>query len=210
MGRTRSTLLMRVRDPADGRAWGEFLRLYEPLLTAYVRRRGPGEDDTREIVQDVFVRLVRTLPDFRLDRQKGRFRTWLWQICQSALVDWARRRRRRARAEDGWLNRLSEASPPSELESDDDWPTMHRDRVLSFALETVHRRSRPTTWACFERHLLQRCSSAEVAAELGLSVNAVDVNSCRVLDRVKRFCAEYLEELADGVEPLSTGPPAGP
>jgi hypothetical protein len=40
MDRTRSTLLMRVRDPADGRAWGEFVRLYEPLLTAYVRRKG--------------------------------------------------------------------------------------------------------------------------------------------------------------------------
>jgi hypothetical protein len=34
MDRTRSTLLMRVRDPADAEAWGEFVALDEPLLTA--------------------------------------------------------------------------------------------------------------------------------------------------------------------------------
>jgi RNA polymerase sigma-70 factor (ECF subfamily) len=182
------------------------VRLYEPLLTAYVRRRGPGEEDTREIVQDVFVRLVKTLPDFRLDRQKGRFRSWLWQICQSALVDWARRRRRRARAEDGWLNRLSEASWPNESDSDDLWVGMHRRRVLTFALETVRTRSRRKTWACFERHLLQRRPSAAVAGELGVTVNAVDVNSSRVLDRVREFCDKYLEGLTDDVDVLSAGP----
>ena len=34
MDRTRSTLLMRVRDPADAEAWGEFVALDEPLLRA--------------------------------------------------------------------------------------------------------------------------------------------------------------------------------
>ena len=34
MDQTRSTLLMRVRDPADAEAWGEFVALDEPLLTA--------------------------------------------------------------------------------------------------------------------------------------------------------------------------------
>ena len=34
MDRTRSALLMRVRDPADAEAWGEFVALDEPLLRA--------------------------------------------------------------------------------------------------------------------------------------------------------------------------------
>ena len=34
MDRTRSTLLMRVRDPAEAEAWGEFVALFETLLTA--------------------------------------------------------------------------------------------------------------------------------------------------------------------------------
>jgi RNA polymerase sigma-70 factor (ECF subfamily) len=210
MDRTRSTLLMKVRDPANSMAWGEFVELYEPLLMAYVRHRGLGEEDTRDVVQDVLARLVKALPEFRLDRQRGRFRTWLWKICQSALGDWARRRRRRVRAEDGWLNRLSEATPSSKSDLDVEWITMHRRRVLSFALEAVRKRSRPTTWTCFDRHVLQMRPSAQVAGELDLTVNAVDVNSSRILDRVRKFCTEYLEDLADGVDVLPAEPSAGP
>ena len=157
-------------------------------------------------MQDVFARLVKSLPDFELERRRGRFRTWLWQVCRSALVDWARRRRRQARAEDAWLRQLSESPPQDPSDSDPEWGNLHRRRVLAFALERVRARSRPATWACFDRHLLQGRPTAEVAEELGLSANAVDINSSRILDRLRRFCAEYLEELADGVEPLPRRP----
>jgi RNA polymerase sigma factor (sigma-70 family) len=206
MDQTRSTLLMRVRDPADAEAWGEFVALYEPLLTAYLRHQGLGPEDTRDVVQDVFARLVKNLPDFELERRRGRFRTWLWQVCRSALVDWARRRRRQSRAEDAWLRQLSESPSESGGDADPRWGTMHRRRVLAFALERVRARSRLTTWACFERHLLQGLPSAEVAGELGLSVNAVDVNCSRILARLRKFCADYLEELADGLDPLPARP----
>jgi RNA polymerase sigma-70 factor (ECF subfamily) len=202
MDRTRSTLLVRVRDPADSQAWGEFVALYQPLLTAYLRKRGLGTEDARDVAQDVFARLVKNLPGFELDRHRGRFRTWLWQVCQSAMVDWARRRRRRTSAEDAWLKRLSESPSPSVSDSDPDWGPMHRRRVVTFAMERVRARTRPATWACFEGHVLQKMPSAEVARAVGLTANAVDVNCSRVLDRIRRFCSEHLEELADGPEPL--------
>jgi RNA polymerase sigma-70 factor (ECF subfamily) len=135
MDHTRSTLLMRVRDPDDSRVWGEFVALYEPLLSAYLRHRGLGPEDTRDVVQDVFARLVKSLPEFELERQRGRFRSWLWQVCRSALVDWARRRRRQSRAEDAWLRQLSESPSESQGDSDSHWGTLHRRRVLAFAVE---------------------------------------------------------------------------
>jgi RNA polymerase sigma-70 factor, ECF subfamily len=202
MDQTRSTLLGRIRDPADAKAWGEFVALYQPLLTAYVRRRGLGEEDVRDVVQDVFARLVKSLPEFELARHRGRFRTWLWQVCQSALCDWARRQRRRSRAEDVWLKRLSNAPLPGTGDSDAEWERLHRRRVLSFALDQVRARSQPASWACFERHLLRRKPSALVALELGVSANAVNINCSRILDRIRRFCAEHQEDLADALEPL--------
>jgi hypothetical protein len=74
---------------------------------------------------------------------------------------------------------------------------------LSFALEKVRARSRPASWACFERHVLQRRPSAEVAGALGLTTNAVNINCSRILDRVRKLCAEYLEEPADDLDDLS-------
>ena len=57
MDQTRSTLLTRVRDPADAEAWGELVVLYEPLLKSYLRHRGLGAEDQRDVVQEVYARL---------------------------------------------------------------------------------------------------------------------------------------------------------
>jgi RNA polymerase sigma-70 factor (ECF subfamily) len=206
MEHTRITLLVRVRDPADTQAWGEFVALYQPLLTAYVRQRGLGEDDARDVVQDVFARLIKSLPEFELARHRGRFRTWLWQVCRSALCDWARRRRRQSRAEDAWLKRLSDAPSSRTGDSDAEWERLHRRRVLAFALEKIRSRSQPASWACFEGHLLQRKPSALVARELRLSTNAVNINCSRILTRIRTFCAEHLEDLANGHDALPGGP----
>jgi RNA polymerase sigma-70 factor, ECF subfamily len=205
MDRTRSSLLLRVRDPADAAAWGEFLALYEPLVSSYIRHRGLGEEDSRDVVQDVLARLVKSLGDFELDRQRGRFRTWLWQVCQSALVDWARKKKRQARAENAWLERLSKLPPHSDDDPDAEWEHLHRRHVLAFALQKVRARSRPATWACFERHVLQKEPASDAARALGLSVNAVNVNCSRILSKIRNYCAEHLEGLADGCNTLPDG-----
>ena len=74
--------------------------------------------------------------------------------------------------------------------------------MLGYALAQVRARSRPSTWACFEGHVLHGRTAAEVAAELGVSPNVVAVNSSRVLARLRSYCRDYLEDLADGDEPL--------
>ncbi len=81
---TSNTLLRRVRDVTDAVSWGEFVRRYEPLLLSYVRGRGLQENDALDVVQDVFARLHRALPSFQLNRERGRFRTWLYQVASSA------------------------------------------------------------------------------------------------------------------------------
>src|SRR4051794_16340254 len=102
MTETRSSLLHRLRDPADRESWGEFVALYEPLLLAYVGSKGLQESDARDVVQEVLVKLHHVLPDFQFDRARGRFRTWLWQVTSNAIADWARARKRHAREEDAW------------------------------------------------------------------------------------------------------------
>ena len=207
MMETRSSLLCRVRNPADTAGWHEFVTLYEPLLLAYVCKKGLTKPDAADVVQEVLARLVKALPDFELKRESGRFRTCLWRVTYSALADWGRRQRRRAAAERAW----AEAAATEPLEAGDsvddrepetDWLTLHRRRVLEFAKAQVRARSLPRTWACFEQHVLRGRPSAEVAAELGLTANAVTVNASRVLARLRDHCRTYLEELADGDDAL--------
>src|SRR4051812_17885583 len=73
MTETRTSLLRRVRNPADSASWAEFVGLYEPLLMAYVRQRGLDEHDARDVVQSIFITLLRKMPGFELDKSRGRF-----------------------------------------------------------------------------------------------------------------------------------------
>jgi hypothetical protein len=52
--------------------------------------------------------------------------------------------------------------------------------------------------------VLQRRPGAEVAGDLGLTVNSVNVHCSRILGRVRKLCNEHLEGLADGDEFLPT------
>src|SRR6516165_4697819 len=51
---TRHSLIVKLRDPADGAAWGEFVALYEPLIYRLARRKGLQDADARDLCQAVF------------------------------------------------------------------------------------------------------------------------------------------------------------
>jgi RNA polymerase sigma-70 factor (ECF subfamily) len=203
MTETRSTLLERLRDPADREGWDEFFALYEPLLLAYVRSKGLQEHDANDVVQIVFTKLHKAMPDFALDRSRGRFRTWLWQVTCNAIADWARARKRQAREEDAWRERWGDQGAAADSEPDNEWSDSYRKRVLEFALARVRAGSQPNTWACFEQRILRGRPTDAVASELGMTVNAVKVNASRVLARVRQQCAVYMENLSELSDPRS-------
>ncbi len=108
--RTNLSLIKNVRDPSDGESWRRFHEFYAPLLMRYLRRLGLEEDRANDLVQDVFVRLLQAMPTFELDSSVGRFRSYLWKLTYSALVDQARRVKTRLQAEEQWVKRFHESS----------------------------------------------------------------------------------------------------
>ncbi|MDB5309216.1 MAG: rpoE 1 [Gemmataceae bacterium] len=189
--KTSSSLLSRLRDPNDQESWAEFVALYEPLLVRYVRKKGLGEHDAQDVVQGIFVALLRKLPMFQLDRDRGQFRTWLWQVTHNAVVDWARSRKRAQKAE----GRVRETWQETGTQPDQDWDAEVRKRVLEFALQKVRGQTNPPTWVCFEEHLLKGRPGAEVGAELGVPANTVYVYALRVMKKVREQCEAYQEDL---------------
>src|SRR5438105_695845 len=49
---TRLSLLMRVRDLADGVSWREFHAIYHPLICGYLRSLGLKEHDANDLTQE--------------------------------------------------------------------------------------------------------------------------------------------------------------
>lgn len=199
MDKTRSSLLRRVRDPLDEESWREFLALYEPILISYTRKAGLQEHDALDVVQTIFAALLKKMQEFELDRERGRFRTWLWRVMYNAVVDWRRQKGRQQRAENAV--RMTD-EPWTGPDEPDEWRDDLRERVVSFAFERVKEKTHQKTWRCFQLHIINARPSAEVADTFGITVNSVNVNCSRVLRRVREQCRDYLEDLDDdtGIE----------
>jgi len=178
MNTTPVSLLERLRQPAEQQAWEEFVELYTPLLFFWTRRLGLASAEAADLVQDVFTVLVQAMPEFRYDKQKS-FRGWLKTILTNR---WRNRRRRPAEVS---LDAAAvPAVPPRDADSLEE--REYRQYLVGRALELMQAEFEPSTWkACWELVVAGR-PAAEVAATLGLTVNAVYLAKSRVLRRLRQ------------------------
>src|SRR5712664_284376 len=85
---TRASLLVRLRDPHDGVAWGQFVDLYAPLVYGYVRKQGLQDADAADLCQEVLTAVAGAVGRLEYDPQRGAFRNWLFTIVRRRLADW--------------------------------------------------------------------------------------------------------------------------
>ncbi len=71
---THATLLARLADDCDPKAWSEFVDRYGKLIRGFASRYGLQDADCDEVVSEVLAALSRSLPGFRYDPAKGLFR----------------------------------------------------------------------------------------------------------------------------------------
>jgi RNA polymerase sigma-70 factor, ECF subfamily len=182
MHTTPPSLLQQLRSPDDQRAWCCFVDLYTPLLFYWARRVGLQESDAADLVQEVFTLLIRKLPEFTYDQNKG-FRNWLRTVLMNK---WREIERRQLSAPAG-------GEMPERTVGDDIAVLAEEEfqRHLAVrALELMQAEFQPATWkACWEHAAVGR-PAAEVAAELGMSVNAVYLATSRVLRRLRQELAD--------------------
>lgn len=202
MSITRVSLIERVSNPGDADAWAEFVGIYEPVLIGYLRAssrcRGLDANDVDDLVQTVFIKLFRTLPRFSLDRQRGRFRTFLYRMTMNAMIDYLRAGRRRATATET-VEELPDLDAPEE--PDGQWNEQYRQAIFERVARQVREEivaTNPKKWTSFEEHCLKDRQAKEVADELGISATLVYQNTSRVLQAIRQQClAVYDEDLAD-------------
>lgn len=185
---TSASLLERLRDPADGRAWQRLVDLYTPLIHGWLARHGVKQPDLDDLTQDVLVVLVREMPGFQHTERRGAFRHWLRMVTVNRLRGfWRGQSRIAAGMGDGkdleqTLDELENAdSALSRL-----WDEEHNRHVAHRLLELIEPEFTATTWQAFRRQVLEGHPAREVAAALGISVNAVLIAKSRVLQRLRQ------------------------
>lgn len=144
--------------------------------------------DAADVVQEVFISVMRGIGDFERQKSAGSFRSWLATITRNRTADYFRRVAKTQSAAGGSdammaLEQLAEAVDATiTLENIQGALTRQLLTQVQVEFET-------NTWTAFWLTTMEGKSASEVAATIGLSRASVYQAKSRVLSRLRqRLC----------------------
>jgi RNA polymerase sigma factor (sigma-70 family) len=160
-------------------------------LWNFIRRRVANESDAEDILQDVFYELVQA---YRLMKPIEQVSAWLYRVARNRIIDRFRGKRPEAStdapvafAEDGAELRLEDLLPSPEAGPEADFAR----RVLLEELDTALEELPDEQREAFVAHELEGRSFKELAAETGVSANALRLR--------KHYAVAHLRERLDAI-----------
>lgn len=193
MNDTSVSLLERIRQSGAEGSWTRLVDAYGPMIRRWLGQAGIASADVDDIAQEVLVVVLAKLPQF--DRQRtGSFRNWLRKVTLYCLRDYrkAAHRRRMATGESQYEQMLVElADADSRLSKL--WNAEHDRHLLRHLLDQVRGSFSATTLEAFQRLVLEEHSPDDVAAALGMTVNAVFIAKSRVLAKLRELGEGLIE-----------------
>lgn len=173
----RSELLAIQYRRGDPEAMAELVLIWQDPLYYYVRRLVPEDEEALDVVQDVWVLVIRR---FRQLRNPAAFPAWLFKIARSVAYG----RVRKSRPQE----MLTVDSFASQEEGEED-----SDPLAQFTAERVHEGLTRVSVAhrdCLTLHFIEGFSLAEVSQIVGVPVGTVKSR----LHYAKKALRRVLEE----------------
>jgi len=189
MNTTRGSLLLRLRDPGNSQAWGEFMSIYQPLLTRYSRSRGLGAADAEDVAQHCLTVITQKIQDFEYDPRYGRFRAWLRKMVDNRIVDLLRRRHERCADSSDFRRPQQRERSPDEV-----WGQIWLEEHLRHCMRVVKAQVAPKTFEAFFRTAINEQPVETVCAELGMTANQLYVARSRVTRRLQDIMRELIDD----------------
>ena len=197
---TPVSLLVRLASDRTGirdeSGWTRLFELYAPAIRAFADERG-GEDESEDVVQEVFMRLVEVLREGRVavGGDAGKFRRYLATLVRNELV--SRWRRRMARGEGANVS-LDDPGADVEATVDSDtaalidakWRLARRKAAVEWALTKTA--LSPQSKAVYRAYVIEERSIGDVAVAFGISRNSVSQIKTRVERLVSAIENEFI------------------
>ena len=188
---TTTALLCGLLDPGAEQSWLEFDARFRPIVRGFAMKLGLSEADADDVTQETLARFVKYYRQGKYDRTRGRLSSWLIAIAQNCIADV--RQRRAVRKEHRGESAIEGLSETNALESV--WAEESRRAILEHAMRELRETTRldPRTIAAFELLAFNQKAPAEIAAEMGLSVDSVYAAKNRCLTQLREILARLNE-----------------
>ena len=193
---TSLELLKRLAAEVTGRydaSWERFFALYTPAIRRFVELNDSTHDPD-DVVQDVYLQLVKVLRAGKYKPEKARFRTFLAMLIRRQLISLYRKENARGRVNFVPFEELESdpiVDPSQGEELDLCWARARHDAVVSHILTKTALSDQSKR--VYKAFLSGGKTLKEIAAENGISENLVRQIKFRVDKRI-----EILEEEIDG------------
>jgi RNA polymerase sigma factor (sigma-70 family) len=165
---TEVTSLTRGLVRCEDAAWRDFHVRFYSRLKAQVQARGVPECESAEVVQRVYLRVLRHAKVFRRHED---FDAWLSCLTRCEVIDTSRRERRRS-----WLG-----------ERYQQWQELRRSADVGDGtdLEIALAQLEETDRSMWVRHYVEGWSQEELAREQATTVKAVESKLARLRKRLR-------------------------
>ncbi|MFO0930317.1 MAG: sigma-70 family RNA polymerase sigma factor [Gemmataceae bacterium] len=188
-------MLRRVKAQ-DAEAWWRFVHLYGPLIYRWCTQAGVRTADMEDIAQEVFRAVAAAIAGFRHDRSGDSLRGWLRQITRNKICDAIRKMPPGGEGVGGSDAQMHMLQVAEQALSDLDPASAEADRLLLYrrAIESIMDDFEEHTRQAFYRVVVNGQSPADVASDLGMSINSVYLARARIMRRIREEFDGIIDE----------------
>ena len=197
---TRRTLLSRLKDWNDQENWRVFFDTYWRLIYSTAIKGGLTDAEAQDAVQETVISVMKSMPTFQYDPQKGSFKGWLLQLTRWRILDQLEKRDTRlahrqappgTSTRTATIERLADPSGPAlEAAWDQEWEA----NLLEAAVARVKQKVDPKQYQVFDLLVFKQWPVAKVARFLGINAGRVYLAKHRITKLVKKEVAHLRDK----------------
>ena len=198
---TRQSLLSRLKDWNDQESWKVFFDTYWRLIYNAAVKAGLTDAEAQDVVQETVISVLKTMPKFEYDAERGSFKTWLLHLTGWRITDQFRKRQRgieqqkpavRTPTRTATVERVAD---PVGLKLEATWNEEWERNLMEAAVERVKRKVDPKQYQAFDLCVVKAWSPARVARALKVNRGWVYLVKHRINNMIKKEIAHLQAKL---------------
>lgn len=200
---THESLLFRLQNVDDSRAWERFHQTYKGIIASYARRRGCSDSMVKDVIQETLITLTRVMPTFQYRREKGRFRSFLLAIVRSRIIDAIRREQKYVDVDTNSTDTDAEVgasladNTAGRQNWETEWDKEWEEYLLALALERVKGKVSPHIFESFRLYVLEGNSADVVAQRLKIPKDNIYEHRRRLVSMLRDEVTAIRSEMGE-------------
>ena len=197
--KTRKSLIARLDNWEDRKAWDEFYQTYWRLIYSVAIKAGLRNDEAFDVVQETILSIAKQSKRNLYDPKQGSFKTWLMNMTRWRINDQFRKRKKdTSMAVGDWEGDRKTAVIERFEDPKGDvlerlWDVEWKKNLAEAALARVKARVSPKQYQIFDYYVVKQWEAKRVQEHLGVSMAQVYLAKHRVGAVLKRELARLQE-----------------